>query len=193
MEISFNVNADNLKGFNLSEKGVLRAVNASINRALDSMKTQLARETVTRYYLTETRYYVTASAIKKTLNARTTTVAGVKQGIIISRAPRLNLANFKISPRSASYRMRGRSYQAAVKQEGGMKTLAANVFYIPGRKRMYKRVRPGGKGFQNIRAIFGPAIPQMLKNEETFEAVKENTERVFNERLSHEIQRLLLA
>ena len=186
MEISFNVNADNLKGFNLSEKGVLRAVNASINRALDSMKTQLARETVTRYY-------VTASAIRKTLNARTTTVAGVKQGIIISRAPRLNLANFKISPRSASYRMRGRSYQAAVKQEGGMKTLAANVFYIPGRKRMYKRVRPGGKGFQNIRAIFGPAIPQMLKNEETFEAVKENTERVFNERLSHEIQRLLLA
>ena len=186
MEINFNVNTDNLGGFNLSEKIARRALNAAINRALDSMKTQLARETVTRYY-------VTSSSIRRTLNARTTTVAGVKRGIITSRAPRLSLAAFKISPRSASYRMRGRKYQAAVKHEGGMKGLAANVFYIPGRKRMYKRISPGGKGFQNIRGIFGPAIPQMLKNEETFKAVKENTERVFNERLSHEVKRLLLA
>ena len=186
MRIDFNVDAGNFKALRANDSLLQKAANLAIPRALDSMKTQLAKETTQRYY-------VTSSAIKKTLTARLSTVAGVKQGVVISRAPRMSLASFKVRPKSPSYRMKRRRYQAAVKREGGMKTLSPNAFYIPKRKKMYRRIAPGGKSFQNLRMLYGPAIPQMLKNEQTKDAIIQKTSEVFEQRLSHEIKRLLLA
>ena len=186
MRIDFNIETRNFKELGATDAIIKRAANLAMSRALDSMKTQLSRETTTRYF-------VTSSEIKKTLTARLSTVAGFKQGVIISRAPRLSLTAFKVNPKSPSYKMKGRRYQAAVKREGGIKTLSANSFYIPKRKKMYRRIQAGGRGFQNLRMLQGPAIPQMLKNEQTKDAITQKTKEVFEYRLSHEIKRLLLA
>ena len=186
MQINFTVDTKNLAGFNASSELILRAANMAMTRALDNLKSNLARETVSRYY-------VKASDIRKSITAKVSTGAGIKQGLIISRAPRLNLSAFKISPKTASYRMKGRQYRAAVKRDAGLKGLAHNVFYIPKRKKMYKRITAGGRGFQNLRAVLGPAIPQMLKNEQTFEVVTQKANEVFTERLNHEVKRLLFA
>ena len=175
MRIDFNIETRNFKELGATDAIIKRAANLAMSRALDSMKTQLSKETT------------------KTLTARLSTVAGFKQGVIISRAPRLSLTAFKVNPKSPSYRMKGRRYQAAVKREGGMKTLSANSFYIPKRKKMYRRIQAGGRGFQNLRMLQGPAIPQMLKNEQTKDAITQKTKEVFEYRLSHEIKRLLLA
>ena len=188
VSVDFNLAIDPkiLTKFTAAPDVVNKAFNLAISRALDKARTTLTRETVKQYY-------IGASDIRKTITAKTIATNGLKQGVLTSKGERLHLSKFKISPKSPSYRMNGRNYQAAVKRSGGLKSLAPNAFYIPSKKQAFRRIAPGGRGFQNLRVLMGPAIPQILKNEQTLDVATRETQNVFTERLSHEVQRLLFA
>ena len=181
----FQTNSAEARDFSQNVKDIDRAIKHAINRTIESAKTELIRETVRLYY-------VSATDIRKTITLKISNSSGIIQGLINSRGERIKLSAFKVSPKTISRRMNGKSYQAAVKREGGMKRLSPNSFYIPSHKMLRMRYSPGGRGFQHTRALFGPAIPQILKNEQTLDAVRVKADNVFNERLEHELKRLNL-
>ena len=186
MQLDFQVDTKSFTTLNAAPAMVNKAISRAVTRVLDSMRTELTQRTATRYYITSTE-------IRKSITARSYTAGDIRHGILTAKGLRIPLAKFKISPKSPSFRMKGKPYQAAVKREGGLKTLAPNAFYVPSKKQAFRRIAPGGRGFRNLRVLMGPAVPQMLKNEQTLKEVTDKAEEVFKQRFNHEIERLLFA
>ena len=79
--------------------------------------------------------------------------------------------------------------QGAVKRDGGLKQLKGAFLLKRGDK--YKPYVRTGQGKWAVEYLISPAIPQILKNEETVKIIEQKASERFEKRLDHEVMRLL--
>ena len=156
-----------------------RAVALATNRTLEGLRTDAASET-------KGRYFVKSGDVRKTLTLKKANSANMA-GVMLSRGARKNLAEYKLTP-TAPRKGRMAALKGAVKRDG-MKSLG-NAFLVRrgGKYRPYTRP---GTGRWDIEPFISPAIPQIIKNEETVKAMEKGAEERFSKRLDHEVMRLL--
>lgn len=155
-----------------------RAVAAASNRVLEGMRTDVIAET-------KERYFAKPSEIRKTLTLKKTS-ANSLQGAMISRGARKSLADYNLTPKSPKKGMKG--IQGAVKRDG-IKNIPGAFLLRHGAK--YKPYVRTGRGKFGIKMLVSPAIPQILKNEETIKIVEQKASERFEKRLDHEVLRVL--
>lgn len=154
-----------------------RAVNSALRRTLQQMKTQAAK-------LTREKYYLKSGEINKTLSVR---VSGMR-GRVTSRGKKLPITDYYVSPKSRVKRMKG--IRAAVKRDGIKFINKAFLIRLGGGGKYYPYVRVG-RAKWDIRRIMSPAVPQAMGNDEILTELEEYAGEKFNERLQHEVMRML--
>lgn len=159
--------------------GFPRAVSATVNRVLEGMRTDAVNET-------KARYYAKPGDIRKTITLKTTKSASNFQGAMISRGTRKSLADYKLTPRTPKKGMKG--LEGAVKNEGLKQIKSGFLLKQKGSYKPYIRTSSGKWG---IEPLISPAIPQILKNEETVKIIEEKAAERFEKRLNHEVMRML--
>ena len=150
-----------------------RALASATNRAIEGVRTDAASET-------KKRYHVKSGDVRKTIQLRKASVGNL-EGTMTSKGPRRSLADYKLTGGSGNL-------QGAVKTDG-MKTLK-DAFLVRrgGKARPYVR---DGSGKWGIKPLISPSIPQIVKNEETVEAMEKGAAQRFRKTLDHDILRLM--
>ena len=156
-----------------------RAVASASNRTLEGMRTDAVRET-------KERYFAKPSDIRKTLTLKKASANNL-QGAMVSRGSRKSLADYQITPRTPKKGING--LQGAVKRDGGLKPLKGA--FLLKRGNGYKPYVRTGHGKWAVEYLISPAIPQILKNEETVKIIEQKASERFEKRLDHEVMRLL--
>lgn len=154
-----------------SDKQLEKALYFAKNRALNTVKTELARGVPKKY---DTK--------QKTIRDRTR--VNKNTGEVSVKGSPIRLFKFRVTPTSprkqlvtASVKRASKSLPNAFVQQ--MRNGAIGVF---------ERV---GKSRYPIRQLYSVSAPQMAGSEEVLEGAMERASIVFDERLSHEIGRLL--
>ena len=155
-----------------------RAVASTTNRVLEGMRTDAVAET-------KGRYFAKPSDIRKTITLKKAN-AGNLTGAMVSRGARKTLADYQLLPKSPKKSMKG--LQGAVKTDG-LKNIYSGFLVRRGGK--YKPYIRTGSGKWGIQSINSPAIPQILKNEETIAFLEKKASERFEKRIDHEVIRLL--
>lgn len=164
------------------------AVARAANRTMYGMGTDAAHETAQRYF-------VKVGDVKKTLEYRKATTANMI-GTMISRGKRHSLGSYKISPtvpkfkRDANGRLIQTPVKGAVKREGGVKSLGPAFLVKRGSGKYFPYYRTG-QGRWKFSAIISPSIPQIVKNDETVQAMERKAEERFSKRIEHEVLHIL--
>jgi hypothetical protein len=97
------------------------------------------------------------------------------------------LERFRVSP-SKPRPQNPPLLKVGIKREGGLKQFPG-AFVIPNLK-IYERI---GKARYPIKRKYGPAVPQLIGGEKIRAEVEVESIRVYQERLDHEIKRVLEA
>lgn len=160
--------------------GFQRAVTSSLNRVIEGMRTDAARET-------KERYFISAGDVRKTLSLRKAGAGNLSAGLK-SRGRRRSLADYKLTSKSPKSGVKN-ILRGAVKRDGGLKTLN-NGFLIRsgGGYRPFYRT---GRGRYDFKPFISPAVPQLLKNEAIVQKLQDNAASRFEKRLNHEVLRLI--
>lgn len=124
-------------------------------------------------------YIIKAGDVKKSIKLKSASLSRLNAELRAS-GPVTPLMLFRVSP--------GTPVKAAVKKFG-MKPID-NAFVTRSRGGVNVFVREGASRYP-IKALYGPSIAQMLGNEDVLENVIERTQEVLDERLEHELARLL--
>jgi len=156
-----------------------KAVSLATNRTLEGLRTDAVSET-------KSRYFVKAGDVRKTLTLKKANAANMA-GVMLSRGARRNLAEYKLTPATPRAGRRT-ALKGAVKRDG-LKSLG-NAFLVRrgGKYRPYVRTSSGRWG---IESLISPAIPQIIKNEESVKVMEQKAAERFEKRLSHETLHLL--
>ena len=161
------------------------AVARATNRTMYGMGTDAARETAKRYF-------VKSGDVKKSIEYRKATGSNLL-GTMISRGKRHSLSEYRLTPltpkKGAITQLKG-----AVKREGGLKSLRGFLVKRAGGKYFpFYRIGYASEHRQRgeIRSYISPSIPQIVKNEETRQAIEQGVEERFAKRLDHEYLHLL--
>ena len=136
---------------------------------------------------TKARYYAKPGDIRKTITLRTTSASNL-QGAMISRGSRKSLADYKLTPRTPKKGIKG--LEGAVKNDG-LKPFKDGFLLKSKKGGGYKPYIRTSLGKSGIEPLISPAIPQILKNEETVKIVEEKAVERFEKRLDHEVMRIL--
>ena len=164
-----------LKGI---EKKAPNAISNALNRTISNLATNIGREV-------RAVYPVKASEIRPTLIKKTAKPNALNASIK-SKGKVLGLDQFKVSPKTVQP-LRKKPIKVAVKK-GALKSLPnAFVADISGIK-IFERT---SKKRLPIRRLYGPSVPQMLKNVGVQEKLNVQANNKFKERLDHEINRLI--
>ena len=156
-----------------------RAVASAANRTLEGLRTDAVSET-------KNHYFAKSGDIRKTLTLKRASAANLS-GAMVSKGSRRSLAEYKLTP-SAPRKGRRTALKGAVKRDG-LKSLGdAFLVRLGGKYRPYSRT---GTGRWSIEPLISPAIPQIIKNEETVKAMEKGAEQRFSKRLDHEVMRML--
>lgn len=154
-----------------ADKQLEKALYFAKNRALNTVKTELARGVPKRY---DTK--------QKTIRDRTRVNKNTGE-VSVTGSP-IRLFKFRVTPTSpkrqlvtASVKRASKSLPNAFVQRMGNGTTG-----------VFERV---GKSRYPIRQLYTVSAPQMAGNEEVLDGAMERASIVFDERLSHEIGRLL--
>ena len=154
-----------------ADKQLEKALYFAKNRALNTVKTELARGVPKRY---DTK--------QKTIRDRTRVNKNTGE-VSVTGSP-IRLFKFRVTPTSpkrqlvtASVKRASKSLPNAFVQRMGNVTTG-----------VFERV---GKSRYPIRQLYTVSAPQMAGNEEVLDGAMERASIVFDERLSHEIGRLL--
>lgn len=154
-----------------ADKQLEKALYFAKNRALNTVKTELARGVPKKY---DTK--------QKTIRDRTRVNKNTGE-VSVTGSP-IRLFKFRVTPTSprrqlvtASVKRASKSLPNAFVQRMGNGTTG-----------VFERV---GKSRYPIRQLYTVSAPQMAGNEEVLEGAMERASIVFDERLSHEIGRLL--
>lgn len=149
------------------------AVKLALSRTLETMRTEAVKKTTEQYE-------VKASTVRKTIQLEKS------RGIMRSRGPRLKITDYKFKP----IRARAKNYTGAVRKSGLKKFPGAFFIKLGAAGKSYPYIRVGKKRW-DIKAIFSPAVPQILQNPETLSSIEERAGEVFSQRLNHEVMRAL--
>ena len=154
-----------------ADKQLEKALYFAKNRALNTVKTELAREVPKKY---DTKQKIIRDRTRVNKNTGEVSVTG---------SP-IRLFKFRVTPTSPKRQLVTASVKRARKS-------LPNAFVQRmgnGTTGVFERV---GKSRYPIRQLYTVSAPQMAGNEEVLEGAMERASIVFDERLSHEIGRLL--
>lgn len=154
-----------------SDKQLEKALYFAKNRALNTVKTELARGVPKKY---DTK--------QKTIRDRTR--VNKDAGEVSVKGSPIRLFKFRVTPTSP----RRQLVTASVKRASKSLPNAFVQQMRNGTIGVFERV---GKSRYPIRQLYSVSAPQMAGNEEVLEGAMERASIVFDERLSHEIGRLL--
>lgn len=154
-----------------SDKQLEKALYFAKNRALNTVKTELARGVPKKY---DTK--------QKTIRDRTR--VNKNTGEVSVKGSPIRLFKFRVTPTSP----RRQLVTASVKRASKSLPNAFVQQMRNGTIGVFERV---GKSRYPIRQLYTVSAPQMAGNEEVLEGAMERASIVFDERLSHEIGRLL--
>ncbi len=154
------------------------AISSALNRAVTNVTSNVSKEV-------RKQYHIKAGDVKSTLNTRKASTSKL-QAEVRSKGELIPLDRFKVSPRTVQPK-RKKQLKIAVKKDGFKKILGAFIADLSGVK-VFKRQ---GKDRLPINRLFGPSVPQMLRNEGIVENINEEAKNTFERRLDHEINRIL--
>ncbi|MBQ7665356.1 MAG: phage tail protein [Synergistaceae bacterium] len=160
------------------------AVAMATNRTLEGVRTDAVRETAGRYF-------AKSGDIRKTITVNKAS-AGKLTGTVVSRGGRRKLSQYQLTPKTPQAG-RKKGFKGAVKRDSGLKPLPHGTFMMNTPNAGYVlfiRTNPG-RGWQNIKHVVSPSIPQIVKNEETVKIVEMQARERFEKRLNHEVMRIL--
>ena len=168
-----------------------QALARAVNRTMDGMRTDAVQET-------HKKYFVSAKDVRASISFRKAS-AGNLMGAMVSKGKRHSLADYKLTP---STPIIGKEYalKGAVKRSGGLKPLRG-AFLVKrkgGRYFPFHRIESSagatsneGKRYKGIQSLISPSMPQIIKNEETVQAMERGAEERFTKRVEHEISLIL--
>lgn len=154
-----------------SDKQLEKALYFAKNRALNTVKTELARGVPKKY---DTK--------QKTIRDRTRVNKNTGE-VSVTGSP-IRLFKFRVTPTSPKRQLVTASVKRASKS-------LPNAFVQQMRNGTIGVFERVGKSRYPIRQLYTVSAPQMAGNEEVLEGAMERASIVFDERLSHEIGRLL--
>lgn len=150
----------------------------SINRAATAVRT---RSSVT----IRQNYIIKAEDVKKRINIRSATIKNLTAQVRAS-GPVTPLMKFDVSPKMPDIAR----VTARVKKSGSRKSIE-NGFVVRtgnGHVNVFTRV---GKSRYPIQGRYGPSVAQMMGKDEIAENILERGKQVLDDRLTHELSRLL--
>lgn len=157
------------------------------NRSATTMKKVIKHDTVERYRL---KY----GDVEKTLDVKK---ANRSKPFVALRSNgyHFRLHEFKVSPfRAVKYKNGKPSpavYKASVKRQEGLKPLGGRrkpfVATIGGETKLVRRKRGIIGRIGETEDVYGPSVPQILKNEETMKKARVEGSMMLQKRLIHEI------
>lgn len=152
----------------------------AINRAAEQARTQASRSARKEYHIRH-RDVLKTIKIKKAY-------PGHLFAEVRSVGSPIDLTKFKVRP-NKPYPVRGRYPIVSVKR-GSRKQISGGFVISMGNgyRNVFTRV---GKKRYPIRAHYGPSVPQMLGSKNVSKDVEEKAMQVLEERLDHEINRVL--
>ena len=159
--------------------GAERALSNAINRGLSRIKTG-AKKRVKEVYTVQSSAF-TASANTQVNKASTSNLAGV----VTFAGCKIPLYKFQVTPKAPGV---GRKVRAAVRKGGGTQfeeAFIANLKYGTG---VFERET--SKRFP-VQELMGLSAAQMVENEHILQELAEEAQEVVNERIEHEIERIL--
>lgn len=155
------------------------ALSRALNRAASNAKTNASRKA-------REKYNIKSKDINSTINI-TKSNRGSLRAVVKSSGERIPLIKFKVSPSQPRPKNPPKVLRVEVKK-GGLKDLVgAFVANINGNK-VFKRTSSARLPIQQL---FGPAVPQMLGTSDVKEFIENEAAKMFDQRLDHEIQRIL--
>lgn len=154
------------------------AIYRAINRAASNAKTNATKKVRENYNI---KAKDINSTIKITKATRSNLVAIVK-----SSGYRIPLNKFKVSPSNPRPKNPPNVLRVEVKKTGLKEVVGAFVANINGNK-VFKRT---SNSRLPIQQLFGPAVPQMMNNENVREYIEEQATKMYEQRLEHEIDRI---
>ena len=154
-----------------ADKQLEKALYFAKNRALNTVKTELARGVPKKY---DTK--------QKTIRDRTRVNKNTGE-VSVTGSP-IRLFKFRVTPTSPKRQLVTASVKRASKS-------LPNAFVQQMRNGTIGVFERVGKSRYPIRQLYTVSAPQMAGNEEVLEGATERASIVFDERLSHEIGRLL--
>ena len=179
------------------KKNAPQVLSRAINRAVSNVKKNMGKET-------SSLYYISSGNVKKTVNITKATKSKLKAAAI-SQGSGIALSKFKVNPGTpVKYRGTSRSpkvYRAGVKKSGGLKPLDGNPKgFIAIMKNSEKIegasdhkgvwVRTSSNSFP-IKQLYGPSVPQMVKNENIMEKINREANETLQKRIDAEISNIL--
>jgi len=152
-----------------------QAMARAMNRALLGARTAATKQT-------RAQYRIKASAIKATMRLERATRTRL-QASVVSRGKRISLFAFGTKPNQPGTGGPGKpQLRVGVKRAGGRKPVRSAFVARAG----WVARRKGKKRFP-LESLFGPAVPQMLGNEEVLAEVEAVAQQRLDARLDHEI------
>lgn len=155
-----------------------RVIANALNRTMSNMATNINKEV-------RSRYNIKAADVKETLVKKRATPSDLSAGVK-SKGGVIGLEHFKVMPKKVQPKRKS-PIKTAVKKESPKKLHDAFVADVTGLKVF---VRNSAKRLP-IRRLYGPSIPQMLKNNVVQHEIQAKAEDMFRQRLTHEISRLV--
>jgi len=159
--------------------GVFKASHAALKRAGERAKTEAGR-------FIAAEYVISKGDFMKNVTTTTDVRGGYSSGLtslnLIFRGTPIPLMEFRVKY------SRGGTLTAQVKRGGGGTIQSAFVARVFGPMRVFERV---GKARLPVEQKYGPSTAQMMANEEIVDAMSEVIQETFDERIEHEVWRLL--
>lgn len=161
--------------------GVSKAITNAINRAVEGARADAVRKV-------RERYYIKARDVRDAIRIEKATYKN-QSAIIHAKGSPVALSKFRITPSKPPAKRRKKPITARVVRGMGSQIPGAFVARMrTGHIGVFKRA---GKARLPIRQLYGPSIPQMLGHESVTRYVEERAIVRLEERLEHEIDRLL--
>lgn len=155
------------------------AISRAMNRAVTATATSVSKEV-------RKKYHVKAGDVKDATTRSRSSPSSLSASVRLTGGP-IGLDKFKVSPKTVNPKRKSQ-LKISVRKDRGAGSVAgafnANINGVKVMKRTSKKRLP-------IERLFGPSIPQMAKNEEVSNTAGRRGGVVFEERLRHEIGRIL--
>lgn len=151
---------------------------SALNRTVTNVASNISKEVRKEYNI---KAFDVKQTITKTKASRTRMTA-----VVSSKGTPIPLDRFKLSPRAVQPK-RKKPIKAGVKKGGLREVIGAFVSDLNGIK-VFQRE---GKKRLPVKRLYGPSIPQMLGNQEVVNRINQEGALMFNNRINHEIERLL--
>ncbi|MFY0545457.1 phage tail protein [Brevibacillus sp. H7] len=159
-----------------------KAMANAINRAADSARTEAARKVRETYYITHKDVINTIKIYRAT--------SSDPSAMVLSRGSVMALPKFRVTPKRPQPKRKAAVVVRVKRGEGGPIKKAFVARMKSGHIGVFKRA---GKSRFPIDQMYGPSVPQMLGAPRVSAWVEEKAADRLDQRLDHEIKRILEA